>query len=262
MKKMLMIVKLCLIGMLSTYATAANWDNGALGSDSWTDAANWQGDVLPAGANTWMDNSDTAVINVGDTGNVGMFFPQGSGGGTADLTIQGTLNTTGRIRIADAINSNGIITIDGGTLNVPDHMYVGSAYLAGNISASGTLVVKNGGVVNQTANGYGLKVPAHYADSNTSGLIELFDGIIHTVDLYIGATGLVKVGAGSIIIEGNEFTEMNNYKNAGLLVPMNPLDTIDVSYDGDFTTITSVPEPATMALLGLGGLFIKKRKKC
>jgi hypothetical protein len=51
--------------------------------------------------------------------------------------------------------------------------------------------------------------------------------------------------------------------DAGVLVAFGGTGTVNWSYDfiNDETIITGVPEPATIALLGLGGLVLLRRKR-
>ncbi len=237
MKKIVTMLMFCAFVMLCASVNAANWDNGAPDSDNWMDAANWAGDVLPTGADVWLDNSDTAVLYEGDTDTVRYLFPQGSNGGTADLTIKGTLNTTGRCRIGEPVDSSAIVTVDGGTFNVKDHFYVG-------VSGEAKLVVKNGGEVNQTISGYGFRVPAHFATSTVSATVEIYDGSVYCIVFYMQAGGLIKVGSGSLIVKGNVQSAVNGYISSGYIVAMNPTTSVlDVSYDGTNTIVTTIPIP-------------------
>jgi T5SS/PEP-CTERM-associated repeat protein len=224
-------------------AFAANWDNGEPASDDWTDAANWSGDVLPTGQNTWLDNDDTAVLYAGDSDTVAGFWPGGTAG--PDLTIQGTLNTTGRMRIAETAGHTGKVTVDGGTLNVADHFYVGAG-------GTGHLVVTNGGTVNQTVSGYGFQVPPAWGTGTGTNIVEVVDGTINTLDLYMKSTGLIEMGsAGSIVVDGNEESEIQGYVNSGWIVPIDSGDLISVNYDGTNTTITAgapIPDGWTGAI--------------
>ena len=54
-KKMLILMVFC-VALFVTNANAANWDGGA-GTDDWMTPANWEGDVLPTGANVWFDRA-------------------------------------------------------------------------------------------------------------------------------------------------------------------------------------------------------------
>ena len=237
MKKIAILMFCCVFAMLCASANAANWDNGAPDSDDWMDAANWQDDVLPTGQNLWLDNSDTAVLYENDTDTVAMFFPQGSNGGTADLTIKGTLNTTGRCRIGEPADSSAIVTVDGGTFNVQDHCYVG-------VHGEGKLVVKNGGSFSQTISGYGFRVPAHFASATVSATVEIYDGSVYCILLYMQSGGLMKVGSGSLIVKGNVQSTVNGYIASGYIVAMDPTTSVlDVSYDGTNTIVTTIPIP-------------------
>ena len=59
---------------------------------------------------------------------------------------------------------------------------------------------------------------------------------------------------------GNRVGQANDYFALGKIA--SDLGAIEAVYtaDGDFTTITAIPEPATMMLLGLGGLLIRRKK--
>ncbi|QHI69286.1 LamG-like jellyroll fold domain-containing protein [Tichowtungia aerotolerans] len=211
-------------------AFAANW-TGAGGDDDWMNPANWGG-TLPTAQNTWMDNSDTAVLYADDEDTVAMFFPGGTPG--IDLTIKGTLNATGRMRIAEGAGTTGIVTVDGGTLNVADHFYVGAG-------GTGKLIVTNGGTVNQTVSGYGFQVPPAWGTGTATNVVELIDGAINTVDLAMTAKGLIKIGAdGSLVVDGNEKTEIEGYIGNGWIVPVSSFGTITVTYDGSNTIVQAV----------------------
>ncbi len=208
-------------------AFAANWDNGGVG-DSWMNPTNWVPDTLPAaGVATYLDNSDTAVLHAGDVGASGPLFVQGTGGGTAQLTIQGTLTTSSYCKLADLAGQSGIVTVDGGTWDVQNYLYVGR-------NGTGKLVVKNGGTVNQTVSGYGLLISA-------GGTLELADGTVSTLDLRIDSGGLITIGdGGTILVDGDEAAEINGWVTSGWIAPVNPLSKIIASFSDGVTTVKAV----------------------
>ena len=80
--------------------------------------------------------------------------------------------------------------------------------------------------------------------------------------LYVGGAGgtgqLDITGDGSLIMKGL-ITDVTSFGN---VTANGGIDTFAYSYDDvtELTTITAIPEPITIALLGFGGLFLRRRK--
>lgn len=242
-KQMCRLLKTVVVAMLVSTcgsAIAANWDNGGVG-DSWMNPTNWSSNLLPtAGDATYLDNSDTAVLYSGDTGASGPLFVQGTSGGTAQVTLQGTLTTSSYCKLADLATQSGIVTVDGGTWNVQNYLYAGR-------NGTGKLVVTNGGTVNQTVSDYGLLISA-------GGRMELVDGTVSTLNLRIDSGGLIQMGDGStIVVDGNEATEIGGWVTSEWIVSINPLATITVNYDGADTIVQAVVPVPTAVALDFGG---------
>ena len=223
------VVAATLLTACST-AFAQNWDNGGVG-DSWMNPTNWSGDTLPTSADTTtLDNSDTVVLYAGDAGETGNFYPKGSGGGTVDLTVQGTLTTTG-IGMPQPTTGSSIVTIDGGTWTVTGYSYWNSA---------ATLVVTNGGTFNVNNTGYGY----------VAGGLKLYDGTVNVGKLRMAAGGLIEMGNnGTLVVDGNEAAAINGFVDAGLIVAMDPLKTISVDYVNGDTIVQAVVPPTLEELV-------------
>ncbi|MBN1553332.1 MAG: PEP-CTERM sorting domain-containing protein [Phycisphaerae bacterium] len=74
--------------------------------------------------------------------------------------------------------------------------------------------------------------------------------------------GILDIAGGTLVLDG-EFDSSWTYYVDGWVVANGGAGTLDFDYDGvsDTTTITAVPEPATLSLLALGGLGVLIRRK-
>jgi hypothetical protein len=213
---------------------ASGWTGGGV-DDDWTDYDNWGGSLLPTSADAiTLDNSDTAVINAGDTGETGNFYVKGTNGGTASLTVQGTLTTTG-IAMAQPTAGSTIVTIDGGTWTVSGYSYWQN---------DATLVVNNGGTFNVNNVGYGLRL-------YDGAVLELNDGTLNVGRLRVETGSSIEMGVnGTIVVDGNESAAIQAYVDAdpATIFPTDPLNSISVELvDGD-TVVKVVPAPTAQIL--------------
>jgi len=119
------------------------------------------------------------------------------------------------------------------------------------------------------------------ADTNTiyigtegsTGIISLSgDAVLEGGDLVIGAPGsggtLDMCGAATLILAGNDLMEVVTFINSGLITVCGYVVTdewpgwvMDFNIRNAGMTTVTVPEPATIALLGLGGLVMLRRKR-
>ena len=210
---------------------ASGWTGGGV-DDDWTDYDNWGGSLLPTSANAiTLNESDTAVINSGDTGETGYFYVAGTGGGTASLTVEGTLTTTGLAYAQPPAGSASIATIDGGTWTVTSRSYWEN---------DATLIVNNGGTFNVNATDYGFRV-------FNGAVLELNDGTVNCGKLRVETGSWIEMGVnGTIVVDGNESVAIQAYVDAdpATIFPTDPLNSISVELvDGD--TVVKVVLPAT-----------------
>ncbi len=143
----------------------------------------------------------------------------------------------------------GVLHMEGGLLNVNAQISVG-----GNGGGSTGLIDMTGGVIDTGT------LFIDNGSNSVSGQVNLAGGTIYA-NLSVGANGRLDISGGTFVWEGFDFSGIN-----GLNTWNNWIDayggtgTLVATYDGLNTTITAIPEPATMLLLGLGGLLIRRRR--
>jgi hypothetical protein len=264
MKKLLILI---VVLAFATSASASIWNHGG-GDDLWTTAGHWS---APAGVPTSTDSINFYRVNdgwdqlveipagsVGIVGTGGMWLKAASE--QYHVTVKGTMDVYGgRINLGYA-GGTGSLIADGGLINqvgANDSIYVGytshSTYGYGNA----TLEVKNGGYVDF----YEIYLPK--TTDGSTGHVELGEGTIDLGRIFWNSNGSMNITEGTLLLDGNKVSDIDDYVTDGWLTAYGGSGTVIRTYDSgtNHTIVTGIPEPITIALLGLGGLALVRRKR-
>jgi T5SS/PEP-CTERM-associated repeat protein len=259
------LINLMLLVIVSVAAFAFSdsyWASGVIGD--WDDPATWGvSEGYPeAGDDAHLNLGSTVTIN--GTAEACKEVEVGSWSGTPDLVTLNIING-GSLENADW-TWIGVTTGDVGEVNVgPGSTLTSFGPLNVGYDGAGTMNV-NGGTVNATGkkNEGGLFVSNPWATAGTgSGTLNLLDGIINvgTPDTYtdfaMSDTGLIDICAGTLKIYGLWWDDaLNTYIGNNQIIGWAGSATVDISYDGDYTVLTSThpyqPNPAVGAVVSAG----------
>lgn len=216
-----------------------------------------------------VDESGQVVVANGGTlsSNGDVLAGNNNSNATGSLTIQngGTVNV-GNIFWSANNSSNGVVNIQaGGVANVASHLWWG---------VTGTSTVNINGTLNQTGGILGLGTNnASTATGGTATVTIGDDGVLNLNNIS-SAAGLPSIQAGSVIditgtgqirLAGDFEGVLNDYVDANKIIGEGINDNanlvVDQVLNPGFTTVYLVPEPTSLALLGLGGLMVMRRRR-
>ncbi len=262
MKKLVLIMIVCVLAA-NGFAAWKYWDQ-QFGND-FEVGGNWADDIAPAaGDMIYIDGNgyhavidtayysadpgDASTILVGDwrSGNVLEVTTGGSLWACYNEPVNVTLGANGS-NVHDPAGGAGELRVSGGFVAIGTDLVVGN-------NGTGVVNVSNDGVVH--VQGGGIYLPL----GSGSGTINLDNGDIYTNNVFFGTSGsgLVNITDGIMHIAGDKrgsamFTD-------GSFLGYGSVDNLEVEFDGVWTNISAVPEPATMALLAMGGLGLLRKK--
>jgi hypothetical protein len=272
-------------GVLSTGTLQVGDELGSVGSL-----------IVSGGTITTGEIGNTNAMNIGNDGGTGIATIS-----DGTINISGYLNVGNDSDITDEVEtpSNGLLEMLGGTINIGfadtpldwRDLRIGYNDSVGVMNMSGGTININGGIRVGSTNIQVIEEPYEEilhpgtgtltmtggmisaADANaleigvldSTGWVDLLAGIIMAGDLVIENGGM-NITKGTLMLAGDKSETILGYVDSGLITAYGGMAGASVEYDYDIrnldmTTVTAIPEPATVALLSLGALVMLRRRK-
>jgi hypothetical protein len=263
-KKIVYLVSFVLVLALISNASAISWTNSDPADSLWDTPGNWS----PVGKPTSSDAVSLAAVMPGPTIDsstnavcLQMLGPGQSGTTSMDIN-GGSLTTTSYWSIGQNPGS-GVGTANvwnNATVTVGGDLYVGN-------QGNGTLNVGALGAGDNTYIITSAQLRVSHAASSDYGHVNLYSGTIDAYDLIGYHTGndiCIDIYEGTLIVRNKGGGPLQEgWIDKGYIIAYGGAGTVILEHD-DITgwdTLTAIPEPATIALLSLGGLALIRRKR-
>ena len=258
--------------MITTAMADTSWTGNALDND-WNNPGNWTAGVPGVNNyNVFIDpqaNNSHPIIGVGETANVGAWsgtFGVAPGGGSPVYPTLFGSEWGQTLDIYGALNVGWYTAPVGNTSTI--NLYAGGSYTGEGIGLGENWWYN--GAPGCTWNQYGGTVNIGYFF--WGGLLNL-DGGTFTINETLGVTAdttavadsnrMMNIAGGRLIIAGDATSMVQGWEARNIIEGNGVLGNIqiDTTSNPGFTVITAAPEPASAALLGIGGLLLFLRRR-
>lgn len=259
MKKMVLSLLVVLCAAIQSPAAYIQWNGGA-GTSDWNTPGNWNGGAVPgiAGLDKAGFKSATGPIVTYATPQCNQWTLGGGNGGVVTVGAGAVLSVADYIIMGNTSAENGTLNMVGGSITTGGNLYAGYAGIGIIFMSEGTITVGGRFAIAEKAG----------TGATSTGSVYLNGGTIEAstfrmANAGVGASALLNITGGTLIIDGNQESLIDGY--GGMIQAYGGAGILNIDYDGinpGQTTVTaSVPEPASMFLIGLGSLFMARRKK-
>jgi hypothetical protein len=169
----------------------------------------------------------------------------------------GSLTVLNEWKIGQDDGPGVIVNMAGGTVNVGTYVHLGGW------SANHSM-----GTLNMTGGAFIVEQDLRMASwDTTESYLNLYGGVVEVGDLIIdGDNGRIDITNGKLIIAADRVADIEWYAARDRITAFAGEGELLYDYDisnPDKTTVSAIPEPATVCLLGLGGLLLagSRRRK-
>ncbi len=257
LKKLIVLVSVILVAGLTTDVFATAWTDLAPADHSWYTPGNWTGSEVPhigTNANIRSMGGEYPIIDSGTATAYALYIEGTDSADVPSLTMTGGTFNVGvsggeSFNIGHGDFTYGVLDMYDGVINVTGTSFVGCR-------GFGTINMY-GGEINMEYYKHGNK---REVTDDHDAFLYLYGGIISATGIELRIDSLTDVYGGTLRILGDWVSQMNNAVTNGVLIGYGGAGDVIVDYDDTYTLVTAIPEPMTVALLGLGGLFIRRRK--
>jgi hypothetical protein len=273
MKRLILLLMVATVVLWTAgTAQAVDYDFVDTGDGLWTTLANWKlAGGVPA---TQLPTNDDWVKVSNQSPSTQQTVTIGAGvnalalkthigytafGGTLNIIDGGTLThktaADGDLLIGKT-NGNGVLNLVNGTIGCRDLEVGGAMNGTGTLNmTSGTINVWDDFEIGISTGSTGIV----HLDGGTIKLDGSFEGVGSALlRMYVG--GSMNFGGGTLILPGDQRSRIKGYVDSGWITSSLGEVKTDLDMNPGFTTVYAIPEPATMVLLGLGGLLLRKRR--